>query len=33
VAWPWRALFYEVLVLMMLFFPPPTVSEFIYFRF
>jgi len=33
VAWPWRALFYAVLVLMMLFFPPPTVSEFIYFRF
>jgi len=32
-AWPWRALFYAALVLMMLFFPPPTVSEFIYFRF
>ena len=33
VAWPWRALFYAFLMLMMLFFPPPSVSEFIYFRF
>jgi len=32
-AWFWRAAFYAYLVLMLLFFPPPAPSEFIYFQF
>jgi len=32
-AWPWRTAFYAGLLLMLIFFPPPAPSEFIYFRF
>jgi D-alanyl-lipoteichoic acid acyltransferase DltB (MBOAT superfamily) len=33
VAWPWRAACYGFMLLMLLFFPPPAPSEFIYFQF
>lgn len=33
VAWPWRAACYSFMLLMLLFFPPPAPSEFIYFQF
>lgn len=33
VAWPWRAVGYSLMLLMLLFFPPPAPSEFIYFQF
>ncbi len=33
VAWPWRAMVYLYIVVMLLFFPPPVPSEFIYFQF
>lgn len=32
-AWPWRAGLYGYMMLMLLFFPPPMVSEFLYFQF
>jgi alginate O-acetyltransferase complex protein AlgI len=33
VAWPWRVAVYGIMVLYLLFFPPPLPSEFIYFQF
>ncbi len=32
-AWPWRAACYALIVLLMLFFAPPSANEFVYFRF
>ncbi|MGV3658739.1 MAG: MBOAT family O-acyltransferase [Prosthecobacter sp.] len=31
--WPWRAVVYAAIVLLMLFFAPPSANEFVYFRF
>lgn len=33
VTWPWRALFYFIIAVLLIFFPPPSKNEFIYFRF
>jgi alginate O-acetyltransferase complex protein AlgI len=31
--WGWRTLFYSAVLFLLLFFPPPSPNEFVYFRF